>query len=33
MQPVEANECWSMDFMSESLMDDIKVRVLNVIDD
>ena len=28
-----ANECWSMDFMSYSLMDGSKVRDLNVIDD
>jgi putative transposase len=33
MQPLAANECWSMDFMSDSLMDGSKVRVLNVIDD
>ncbi len=33
MQPLEANECWRMDFMSESIMDGSKVRVLNVIDD
>ena len=26
-------KCWSMDFMSDSLMDGSKVRVLNVIDD
>lgn len=33
VQPLAANECWSMDFMSDSLMDGSKVRVLNVIDD
>ena len=27
------NECWSMDFMSETLTDSRKVSVLNVIDD
>ena len=32
-QPLAPNECWSMDFMSDSLMDGSKVRVLNVIDD
>lgn len=33
VQPLAANECWSMDFISDSLMDGSKVRVLNVIDD
>ncbi len=33
MQPLAANECWSMDFMSYSLMDGSKLSVLNVIDD
>jgi putative transposase len=33
LQPLAADECWSMDFMSNSLMDGGKVRVLNVIDD
>jgi putative transposase len=33
LQPLAANECWSMDFMSDSLMDGSKLRVLNVIDD
>ena len=33
LQPLVANECWSMDFMSDSLMDGSKVRILNVIDD
>ena len=29
----QINQSWSMDFMSDSLMDGSKVRVLNVIDD
>ena len=29
----ELNEVWSMDFMSDVLMDERKIRVLNVIDD
>ena len=33
VQPLAANECWSMGFMSDNLMDGSKVRVLNVIDD
>jgi putative transposase len=33
LQPLVANECWGMDFMSDSLMDGSKVRILNVIDD
>jgi putative transposase len=33
LHPLAANGCWSMDFMSDSLMDGSKVRVLNVIDD
>ncbi len=33
LQALAAYECWSMDFMSDSLMDASKVRVLNVIDD
>lgn len=33
LQPLAPNECWSMDFMSDSLMNGNKVRVLNVIDD
>jgi putative transposase len=33
LQPLAANECWSIDFMSDSLMNGSKVRVLNVIDD
>ncbi len=31
--PVKLNECWNMDFMSDSLTDGRKLRVLNVIDD
>ena len=31
--PLELNECWSMDFMSDTLTDGRKVRILNVIDD
>ena len=33
LQPLAANECWSMDSMSYSLMDGSKLSVLNVIDD
>ncbi len=33
VQPLEANLSWSMDFMSDSLEDGRRVRVLNVIDD
>ena len=33
VQPLAPNECWGMDFMSDSLTDGNKVRVLNVIDD
>jgi putative transposase len=32
-QPVAINEMWSIDFMSDSLWDGRKYRVLNVIDD
>jgi len=32
MQPLAANECWSMDFISDSLMEGSKARILNVID-
>ncbi|WP_240531761.1 IS3 family transposase, partial [Maribacter sp. 4G9] len=36
-QPLETpstlNECWSMDFMSDALIDGRKLRVFNVIDD
>ena len=31
--PTELNECWSIDFMSDTLTDGRKVRILNVIDD
>jgi len=31
--PLELNECWSMDFMSDSLTSGRTVRVFNVIDD
>jgi putative transposase len=33
MQPLTANECWNMSFMSDNIMDGSKLRVLNVIDD
>jgi putative transposase len=33
LQPSGANESWSMDFMSDSLMDGRKIRTLNIIDD
>lgn len=32
-QPVGHNESWSMDFMSDSLVDGRKLRTLNIIDD
>jgi putative transposase len=32
-QPEAANECWSVDFMSDSLTDGCAFRTLNVIDD
>lgn len=32
-QPIKANICWSMDFMSDALADGRKFRTLNVIDD
>ncbi len=31
--PVQLNECWSMDFMSDTLTDGRKLRVFNVMDD
>ena len=31
--PTQLNECWSMDFMSDALLDGRKVRVFNIIDD
>lgn len=31
--PLQLNECWSMDFMADTLSDGRKVRVLNVMDD
>lgn len=31
--PSELNECWSMDFMSDTLTDGRKLRVLNILDD
>jgi putative transposase len=33
IQPSGANESWSMDFMSDSLVDGRKIRTLNIIDD
>ena len=33
LQPPGANESWSMDFMSDSLVDGRKIRTLNIIDD
>jgi len=33
MQPIEANVCWSMDFMSDALYDGRRFRTFNVIDD
>ena len=33
IQPIRANVCWSMDFMSDALMDGRKFRTFNVIDD
>ncbi|ETD72563.1 transposase IS1400, partial [Pelistega indica] len=31
--PERANQCWSMDFMSDSLENQVRFRTLNVIDD
>lgn len=33
VQPSGANESWSMDFMSDSMVDGRKLRTLNIIDD
>lgn len=33
VQPIFPNETWSMDFMSDSLADGRRIRILNVIDD
>jgi putative transposase len=33
LQPLHENICWSMDFMSDCLMDGRKIRTLNIIDD
>lgn len=33
LQPLRENICWSMDFMSDRLMDGRKIRTLNIIDD
>jgi putative transposase len=33
LQPIEANYCWSMDFMSDSLVSGRRFRILNIIDD
>ena len=33
LQPLQENLCWSMDFMSDSLIDGRKFRTLNIIDD
>jgi putative transposase len=33
VQPPGANESWSMDFMSDSMVDGRKLRTLNIIDD
>lgn len=33
VQPVNYNQVWSMDFMSDALMDGRRFRVLNIIDD
>ena len=33
MQPIQANVCWSIDFMSDALSSGVRFRTLNVIDD
>ena len=33
LQPIFANECWSMDFMSDATTDGCKFRTFNVMDD
>jgi len=33
VQPTGENESWSMDFMSDSMVDGRKIRTLNIIDD
>jgi putative transposase len=33
LQPIEPNVCWSMDFMSDSLISGRRFRILNIIDD
>jgi len=33
IQPIRSNICWSMDFMSDALMEGRKFRTFNVIDD
>lgn len=33
LQPIHKNVCWSMDFMSDNLIDGRKIRTLNIIDD
>ena len=33
IQPIQANVCWSMDFMTDVLMNNQKFRTLNIIDD
>lgn len=33
LQPIYANETWSMDFMSDALSNTVKFRSLNIIDD